>query len=61
MASISTLVSTQSRIRWVPGVLSPGVKQQEREAGYKPPTSAEVKKTWAYTTLHECFHGIMLG
>jgi hypothetical protein len=29
---------------------SPGVKRQRREALLSPPTSAEVKKTWVYTS-----------
>jgi hypothetical protein len=33
----------QHPIQWVPGTLSPGVKRLLREAGYSPPTSAEVK------------------
>jgi hypothetical protein len=28
----------------------PGVKQQGREADHSPPTSAEVKKMWLYTS-----------
>jgi hypothetical protein len=28
----------------------PGVKQQGREADHSPPTSAEVKKIWIYTS-----------
>jgi hypothetical protein len=35
---------------WVPGVLSPGVKRQGRDADHSPPTSADVKKTWIYTS-----------
>jgi hypothetical protein len=30
--------------------LSPGVKRPGREAGHSPPTSAEVKKIWIYTS-----------
>jgi hypothetical protein len=33
----------QSPIQWVPGALSPGVKQTGREAHHSPPFSAEVK------------------
>jgi hypothetical protein len=40
----------QPPIQWVPGALSPGVKRQGREADHSPPTSAEVKKTWIYTS-----------
>jgi hypothetical protein len=31
-------------IQWVPGVLSLGVKQLEREADNSPPTNAEVRE-----------------
>jgi hypothetical protein len=53
------LISTSSRpvlrpteppTQWVPGALSPGVKRPGREADRLPPTSAEVKKTWIYTS-----------
>jgi hypothetical protein len=30
--------------------LSPGVKRPGRESDHSPPTSAEVKKTWVYTS-----------
>jgi hypothetical protein len=36
--------------QWVLGALSPGVKRPGHEADHSPPTSAEVKKTWIYTT-----------
>jgi hypothetical protein len=32
------------------GALSPGVKRSGREADHSTPTSAEVKKTWVYTS-----------
>jgi hypothetical protein len=32
------------------GALSPGVKRPGREADHSPPASAEVKKTWIYTS-----------
>jgi hypothetical protein len=41
---------TQPPFLWVPGALSPGVKRPGREADHSPPTSAEVKKTWIYTS-----------
>jgi hypothetical protein len=44
---------TQPHIRWVPGALSLGVKWSGREADHLPPSSAEVKNAWGYTTtLH---------
>jgi hypothetical protein len=44
------LRSTQPPIQWVPGALSTGVKQLGREVDHSPPTSAEVKKMWIYTS-----------
>jgi hypothetical protein len=41
---------TQPPIQWVPGALSPGVKRSGREADHSPPISAEVKRTWIYTS-----------
>jgi hypothetical protein len=41
---------TQSPFWWVPGGLSSGVKLLGREADHSPRTSAEVKKTWIYTS-----------
>jgi hypothetical protein len=49
-SSKPALGSTQPPIEWVPGALSPGVKRQGREADHSPPTSAEVKKMWIYTS-----------
>jgi hypothetical protein len=43
------LVPTQP-VQWVPGALSPGVKRQGREADHSLANSAEVKKTWIYTS-----------
>jgi hypothetical protein len=43
-------VLTGPPIRWVPGALSLGVKRPGREADHSPPTRAEIKKTWVYTS-----------
>jgi hypothetical protein len=32
------------------GLFSRGIKRQRREADHSPPTSAEVRKTWVYTS-----------
>jgi hypothetical protein len=40
----------QPPIHWIPGALSPGVKRPDREVDHSPPASAEVKKTWIYTS-----------
>jgi len=35
---------------WVPGDLAPGLEWLEREADNLPPSSAEVKNGWSYTS-----------
>jgi hypothetical protein len=50
------LIDTQHPIQWVPGTLSLWVKRPGREADHSPPSSAEVKNAWSYTsTLHYVF------
>jgi hypothetical protein len=49
-SSRTALRSTQPPIQRVPGALSPGVKRPGREVDHSPPTSAELKKMWIYTT-----------
>jgi hypothetical protein len=49
-ASRTALGSTQPPIQWVPGALSLGVKRPGREADRSPPSSAEVKIAWSYTS-----------
>jgi hypothetical protein len=44
------LGSTQPSIQWVPGALSPVVKQPARESDHSPRTSADIKKMWIYTS-----------
>jgi hypothetical protein len=48
-SSRPALGSTQPPVHWVPDSFS-GVKRQGREAGHPFRTSAEVKKTWIYTS-----------
>jgi hypothetical protein len=36
--------------QWVLGALSPEIKRLGREADHSPPTGAEAKKTWIYTS-----------
>jgi hypothetical protein len=40
----------QPSIEWVQWSLSQGVKRPGREDDHSPPTIAEVKKTWVYTS-----------
>jgi hypothetical protein len=61
MSSSLALGSTQPLIQWVPGALSPGVKQPGREADHSPPASAAVKKMWIYTTTPIRLHGVVLN
>jgi hypothetical protein len=49
-SSRPVLGPTQPPVQWVPGALSPGKKLPGREADHSPPTSADVKKTWIYTS-----------
>jgi hypothetical protein len=50
MSSRPALGPTQPPIQRVPGAPFPGVKRPGREADHSPPTSAEVKKMWIYTS-----------
>jgi hypothetical protein len=45
-----TLGPIQTPIEWALAALSPGVKWPGLEADHSPPTSAEVKKIWIYTS-----------
>jgi hypothetical protein len=48
--SRSALGSIRPPIQWGLGALSPGIKWPRREADHSPPTRADVKKAWIYTT-----------
>ena len=54
-ASRLALRPTQPPIQWVPGALSPGVKQSEHEADLSTPSSAEVNECSYTTTLPYAF------
>jgi len=61
-ASISALKPIQPPIQWVPGVISTGVKRPRREANYSPPSSAEIKNVWIYTSTPPIrLHGMVLN
>jgi hypothetical protein len=49
-SSRTALRPTQPPFQWVPGALSTGVKRSGREFYHSPPTSAEVKNMWIYTS-----------
>jgi hypothetical protein len=49
-ASRPTLGPTKPPIQWVPGALSLWVKRLGREAERSPPSTAEAKNAWKYTS-----------
>jgi hypothetical protein len=49
-ASRTALEPTQPPIQWVPGALTLGIKRPGLEADHSPPSSAEVKNAWSYTS-----------
>jgi hypothetical protein len=61
-ASRMVLRPTQPPIQWVLGALSLGVKRPGREADHLPPSSAEVKNAWSYTSTPPIrLHGMVLS
>jgi hypothetical protein len=50
MVSTYNNTITQYPIQWVSGDISPEPKRPGREADNSPPTSAQIKKTWTYTS-----------
>jgi hypothetical protein len=53
---------TQPLIQWVPGAISLGVKRPGREADHSPPSSAEIKHAWSYTSTPPIrLHGVVLS
>jgi hypothetical protein len=60
--SRTALGPTQPPVQWVPGALSRGVKRPGREADHSPPSSAEVKNAWSYTSTPPiCLYGVVLS
>jgi hypothetical protein len=58
----TALGPTKSPIQWVPGALSLGVKRPGCEADHSPPSSAEVKNAWSYTSTPTVrLHGVVLS
>jgi hypothetical protein len=49
-ASRTALGPTQPPLQWVAGALSLGVKRPGRETDHSPPSTAEVKNAWSYTS-----------
>jgi hypothetical protein len=51
---------TQPHNQWIPGALSPVVKQPGSEPDHSYPSSAEVKNAWSYTSTSYTFlHGVL--
>jgi hypothetical protein len=61
IASRPALRPNQTRIQWIPGALSPGVKRPIREADHSPLSSAEVKRAWNHTSAPSTRHGVVLN
>jgi hypothetical protein len=60
-ASRTALEPTHPPIQWVRGAISLGVKRPGREADQSPPSSAEVKNAWSYTSTPPIrLHGVLL-
>jgi hypothetical protein len=60
--SRTALGPTQPHIQWVIGALSLGVKRPGREADHSPPSTAEVKNAWSYTSAPPIRpHGVVLS
>jgi hypothetical protein len=54
--------SLQPPIQWVPGALFLAVKRPRLEADHSPPSSAEVKNAWSYTSTPPIsLHGVVLS
>jgi hypothetical protein len=61
-ASRTALGPTQPPIQCVPGILSLGVKRPGSEANHSPPSSAEIKNAWSYTSTPPIgLHGVVLS
>jgi hypothetical protein len=60
-ASRPALGPTQPPIQWVAKVLSLEVKWLGHEADNSPPSSAEVKNVWNYTSAPPIYHGLVLN
>jgi hypothetical protein len=61
-ASRTVLGLTHPAIQWISRALSAGVKRLERESDHSPPSRAEVKNAWSYTsTLPIRLHGVVLS
>jgi hypothetical protein len=51
--STVALGPTQPPVQWVPEALVSGVKWLECEADFSPPSGAEAKNAWSYTSTHQ--------
>jgi hypothetical protein len=59
LLSTLALGLTQPPLQWIAGVLSLGVKREVPEFGHSPPSSAEIKNEWSYSsTFPVCFPGV---
>jgi hypothetical protein len=47
-------------MQWVPGIVSPGLKRQRREADHSPPSSADIMNCGAILHSPIRLHGVLL-
>jgi hypothetical protein len=53
---------TQASLKWVLGALSLGVKRPGCEADHSPPSNADVKNAWSYTSAPPVrLHGVVFS
>jgi hypothetical protein len=50
ICAVAVLGASHPSVQWIPGTLSLGVKRPRRVADHSPPSSAEVKNEWSYTS-----------
>jgi hypothetical protein len=51
IASRPDLGPTQRPNEWIQAALSLGIKRPGRQADHSPPSSAEIKNAWSYTSV----------
>jgi hypothetical protein len=61
IVSIPALGPTQAPIQWVPGALSLEAKRPGRESDHSPPSSADIKNAWSYTSTPPRFHSVVFN
>jgi len=62
LLTTASQTGSQPPIEWVPEALSLWIKRPGPEADHSPPTSAEIKNAWSYTsTTPVRLHSVVLS